>query len=189
MASLVHARLPGAAVTVFLGVLCSTSIAGEAQAACANADALPGHVSSRALGKATHCLVNRARTRHGLPRVRGNRRLSLAARRHGRDMVRRRYFAHRSLSGESVTQRIRSTGYARSARRWRAGENIAWGDGRQATPRRIVRGWMRSPSHRHNILARRFRELGVAAVPGAPVRRRSRRIAATYVHEFGRVTR
>jgi uncharacterized protein YkwD len=32
------------------------------------------------------------------------------------------------------------------------GENLAWGSGRQATPRAIFSMWMRSQGHRENIL-------------------------------------
>jgi len=51
-----------------------------------------------------------------------------------------------------------------------------------------VRAWMESPSHRRNVLARRFRELGVGVVSGAPVSRHVSQ-AATYAHEFGAVSR
>ncbi|WP_206055689.1 CAP domain-containing protein [Nocardioides sp. GY 10127] len=42
-----------------------------------------------------------------------------------------------------------------------AGENIAYG---YANGRAVVRAWMHSPGHRANILNKRFRLLGMAAV-------------------------
>ena len=177
------------AVTVSTGlVVVGAAVPATASAACAHADARPGQASNRALGLATHCLVNQERTRRSLRRLRGNWRLSLAARRHSRDMVRRSYFAHDSLSGMPFGERIRRTGYLRSARRWTAGENLAWGGGNRSTPRMNVRAWMRSPAHRRNVLTRGFRELGVGVVSGAPIRRHVSQ-AATYAHEFGAVSR
>ncbi|MDQ3587625.1 MAG: CAP domain-containing protein [Actinomycetota bacterium] len=154
--------------------------------ACPHADALPGQVSYRALGKATHCLVNVERRRHGRSALRSDGRLSRAARGHARDMVSYNYFGHTSRSGVGSTSRILRTGYTRGARRWSVGENIAWGADGRSTPRAILRAWMNSPSHRRNILSRRFSEVGVAAVPGAPVRG-GHPTEATFVHDFGRV--
>jgi len=169
-------------------VVAGVAVPATAAEACPYADARAGQVSNVALGRATHCLVNRERERRGLRRLRGNWRLSLAARRHSRDMVRRSYFAHLSLSGTPFERRVRGTGYLRSVGRWTIGENIAWGGGRRSSPRMNVRAWMESPSHRRNVLARRFRELGVGVVSGAPVSRHVSQ-AATYAHEFGAVSR
>ena len=157
--------------------------AGAAAAGCANVSASPSSVSSRTAVRTTVCLVNKERAAHGVRRVRLNRRLSRAAVRHGRDMVRRDYFSHVSPSGSTFLQRIRRTGYLRGARAWSAGENLAWGSDEGATPRSIVRAWMRSPGHRFNMLDGSFREIGVAVVRGAPDG--SGGPAATYVNAFG----
>jgi hypothetical protein len=39
-------------------------------------------------------------------------------------------------------------------RRWKVGENLAWGIGESSTPRSIVAAWMASAEHRKNILGR-----------------------------------
>lgn len=160
--------------------------AGPAAAAepCPNAVSRPGEVSYATLGRATLCLVNRERLARRLVALRANGRLTAAAQRHGRDMVRHAYFAHESRSGAPFTSRIRAAGYLRRVRSWRAGENIAWGRGERATPREIVRAWMESPPHRANVLGRSFRDLGVGVAPGAPVPERYGS-EATYVHDFG----
>jgi uncharacterized protein YkwD len=44
---------------------------------------------------------------------------------------------------------------------WRAGENIAWGNGEFGTVRKIMRSWLRSPGHRANIIAGDFDQFGV----------------------------
>jgi uncharacterized protein YkwD len=151
---------------------------------CRNADVQPANVSHRVVVRATLCLLNNARARHGLRRLRLQRRLGRAARSHSADMARRGYFSHDSLSGASFLDRIRRSGYLRRARSWMVGENIAWGTGTLSTPRSIVRAWMRSPGHRANILNGRFREIGVGITYNAPVRVAARP-AATYTTDFG----
>jgi uncharacterized protein YkwD len=157
---------------------------GASAKACKRAGAQPGQVSQRVVARATLCLLNRARVRRGVPKLRFNRRLGRAARGHSADMARRGYFSHNSRSGASFLDRIRRSGYLRRTRRWMVGENIAWGTGRLATPRSIVRAWMRSPGHRANILNRRFRHIGVGITYDAPVRVAGRP-AATYTTDFG----
>jgi uncharacterized protein YkwD len=80
-----------------------------------------------------------------------------------------------------------STDYVPARASWFLGENLAWGDQSKSTPRAIVRAWMASPEQRHDILARGFREIGIAIVVGAPVGGMSE--AATYATEFGAVHR
>jgi len=57
-------------------VVAGVAVPATAAEACAYADARAGQVSNVALGRATHCLVNRERERRGLRRLRGNWRLS-----------------------------------------------------------------------------------------------------------------
>jgi uncharacterized protein YkwD len=127
-------------------------------------------------------LVNAERRRRGLRALRVDRRLDAAATEHARDMVRRGFFAHVAPGGTSPTSRIRTAGYVLRGGSWRTAENLAWGRGRLASPARIVRGWMRSPGHRHNILNGRLRETGVGVVTGVPSRRSASGL--TYVQTF-----
>jgi len=161
----------------------ATVPAQTAQEACEAASARVGQASEDQLLRATLCLMNAERGRRGLPPLRLNNRLSDAADRHSRDMVRRRYFSHDSLTGASFIDRIRRSGYLRSARSWTVAENLAWGSGNRGTPEQIVRAWMASPGHRSNILTGRFREVGIGVSEGAPVRVGS--AAATYTTDFG----
>jgi uncharacterized protein YkwD len=48
------------------------------------------------------------------------------------------------------------------------GENLAWGTHANATPVRIVDGWMNSAGHRENILRPQFTEVGVGVAYDAP---------------------
>jgi uncharacterized protein YkwD len=149
-----------------------------------SANATPATAGHRTLVRSTLCLLNRERTTRGQRKLRLSKRLSRAAKRHSRDMVRRNYFSHNSLSGASFIDRIRGTGYMRGATMWMVGENLAWGSGRRSSPRMIVQSWMRSPGHRRNILTRRFRHIGIGIVFGAPANVGGRP-AATYSTEFG----
>lgn len=134
--------------------------------------------------QATLCVLNAARERHGVRPLRMNRRLSRAARRHARDMVRRNYFAHDSLGGATFVDRIRHSGYLRNAGAWFVGENIAWGSHHYSSPRSIGRMWMNSPGHRGNILNGRFRDIGIGLAFGAPVAGAGGP-ATTYATDFG----
>src|ERR671919_2757210 len=126
-----------------LAVLALTLVAApNAMAVCASASATPAEVAKRTVVRSTLCTLNAERARHGLPRLRLNKKLSAAARRHAGDMARRNYFAHDSLSGGTFVDRIRQTGYLRGARKWWVGENLAWGTHGRSAPRAITRMWM-----------------------------------------------
>jgi uncharacterized protein YkwD len=171
-------------LAVTLGVL-ALGVAGapsaSAQSACAGG--VPAGATEKALVGPTLCLLNEQRASRHMRRLRLNRRLSVAARRHAEDMVRRTYFSHDTPSGTDFVERIRRTGYFGSAVQWMVGENIAWGSEDQSTPQSIVQAWMQSPPHRHNILNRRFREIGIGVAFGAPESVDGP--AATYATDFG----
>ncbi len=175
--------LAAVAVALLALALVAAPRAEAAPTACQSAHSGPDEASRRQLVHATLCLLNETRRSHGLPRLRLNKKLSRAARVHARDMVSARYFAHDSRNGSSFVDRIRRTGYMRSARRWLVGENLAWGSGSRAEPGQIMQAWMNSPGHRKNILTRSFREIGIGVAKGAPTSVSSP--AATYATEFG----
>jgi uncharacterized protein YkwD len=132
------------------------------------------------------CLMNRARARFGLRPLRRNRCLHRVAARHAHDMVHRRYFAHTTPNGWDPGRRARASGYVPRAARWIVGENIAWGVAGAARPNWVMRAWMHSPPHRHNILSRHFHDVGIGVSRGVPVRGfRGVRLRATFSVEFG----
>ena len=102
--------------------------------------------------------MNRARAAHGLRPLSLDAKLQRAARSHSADMLRRGYFAH----GPFVTRILRS-----GARGPFVGENLAWGVGSRGQARGVVRGWLRSPLHRRNLLRPGFRRVGVASLVGS----------------------
>lgn len=119
------------------------------------------------LMKTIRCLHNRERRTHGLRNLRWNHDLSKAAAGHGKDMVRRNYFDHRSPSGKNHMDRLAAVGYGKSARCWSAGENL-FSSQTRLTPTQILAAWMGSPAHRHNILHAPWREFGLGVVMTSP---------------------
>jgi uncharacterized protein YkwD len=170
------------ALSVLAAMLAAAPSAMAARA-CQSANATPAQAAKRTMVRATLCTLNAQRARYGLSPLKLNKRLSKAARRHARDMVRRGYFSHDSLGGGTFVDRIRGTGYLRGAQRWSVGENLAWGTHGSSTPRAITTMWMNSPGHRSNILSASFREVGIGLALGAPGAGGGP--AATYATEFG----
>jgi uncharacterized protein YkwD len=117
---------------------------------------------------AVRCEINAIRVANGLRPVGATKALTVAAKRHSRDMVRRHYFAHVSPSGQTVTERVKRAGYLDGARAHHLGENIAFGSGSAGSPAAIVQAWMNSPPHRAIILTPDFRDAGVGIALGAP---------------------
>jgi uncharacterized protein YkwD len=158
--------------------------------ACRNADVVPqgSPASMRRAETALHCLLNQTRIRYRLKLLNPNRCLRKAALAHASDMVVRAYFAHDTPGGRDPGARARTAGYAPGRSRWVVGENLAWGTAPNGSPAWVQDNWMRSPTHRANVLRRDFRDVGVGAVSGAPpraVRSTRNRPAVTYAAEFG----
>jgi uncharacterized protein YkwD len=167
----------------------TASASGARPGAC-SAAAAHVSVSSETIAtaaSATLCLLNAERSRRGLKPLRMNARLAGVARAHSADMVRRGYFEHNSPNGRTPFDRILATKYVPRGASWALGENIGWGTDVLAQPASLVKAWMKSPSHRANILNARFREIGVGIVPGVPVRNGDLdgQAGATYTTDFG----
>lgn len=94
-------------------------------------------------------------------RVRWDPQLGAAAHAHSADMATKDYFSHTSPSGATAFDRIRLAGYQYRA----AGENIAAGRS-LATPRDVVKTWLRSPGHCRNLMKRTYRDIGVGLSTG-----------------------
>jgi uncharacterized protein YkwD len=176
-------RLPPLVLAVVAVALIAAPTA-SAGGGCVAANATTAHATKREIVRATLCQLNHTRAHHGLHRLRLNKRLSRAARRHARDMARRNYFSHDTLGGGSFLDRIRRTGYLRGAHSWIVGENLAWGSKGYCRPGTIMSMWMHSPGHRANILNSAFREVGIGIAYDAPVAHAGHP-AGTYATDFG----
>ena len=136
--------------------------------ACANADLEPTGRNGDQLADAMLCLLNQERAGRGLKGLAEDAKLLKAARRHSTDMVRRRYFDHRSPEGESMVDRAKEARYPARGRTWRVAENLAWGSGSSGSPRHVVSTWMNSSVHRDNVLNGSLRHAGVGVSGGTP---------------------
>ncbi|WP_205697629.1 CAP domain-containing protein [Conexibacter sp. SYSU D00693] len=157
----------------------------QSNADCNDADLLPTAANLGRIRSATLCLLNKERRAQGRTALSEHVTLRGAATSYAREMVAGQFFAHDAPSGSTMLSRLKRTTYLKAARTWAVGENLAWGSGELATPRRTVAAWMASPGHKRNILDGRFRHIGIGIVRGAPVRVDGDLPAATYVTEFG----
>lgn len=106
--------------------------------------------------------VNQSRRDHGLPPLERGTALDEAAQNHAEDMLRRSYYSHRSPEGNTPMDRYRAAGGGTASL---VAENIARCTGcplppDKATVRELHKGWMNSPEHRDNILARGLERFG-----------------------------
>jgi len=144
---------------------------------------MPAADNLAAVRRATLCLLNVERTGHGLSKLHANDALRRAAQPYAQKMVAEKFFDHVSPGGGTFIRRVARSAYLGGTNGWSLGENLAWGGGILATPGKIVRAWMRSPEHRHNILNGAYRDIGIGVALGTPV---GSTAGATYVNEFGK---
>lgn len=102
-----------------------------------------------------------------------NENLRAAARLHARDMAQNDYFSHESRDGRSMLDRVRNAGFGGCT----VGENIAQG---HRDPEAVMAGWMESEGHCANLLAPRYRTLGVGYYDGPDAKLRR-----LWVQNFG----
>ena len=160
------------------------SVVADAVAGCANSGLQPTPSNLEQVNKSVLCLINGERRNRRIEKLKRNSRLDRSAGAHADDMVAKKYFSHQTQSGARLADRVRKTGYLTSDS-WLLGENLAWGTGFLQTPSVVVAGWMNSPSHRRNILDRKFKDVGLAATYGLPIETVNG--GTTYVNNFGMV--
>jgi len=104
-------------------------------------------------------LVNKARIAEGLSTLVHSDILDLAAKEKANDMVKNDYFAHTSPKGVDPWYWLKKAGYDYKY----AGENLAIN---YDNAKEQQMAWMKSDSHRKNILNEKYQETGVAVVEG-----------------------
>lgn len=104
--------------------------------------------------------VNAVRAAHGLPRLAFGGKLSRAADRHSRRLLRSRVLTHQAPGEAPLASRL-----ARAARVHPIGE-VVYFTARGARSADIVRAWMDSPGHRAVLLSRDFGRAGVGIRTG-----------------------
>jgi len=107
--------------------------------------------------------INAVRATHGLVPVKLSTPLTVVATQHSEEMAARGYFAHESADGSAFWKRVQLRYASASFGYWSTGENLVWASPDLDAPKAIDL-WMASPAHRANILARRWREIGISLV-------------------------
>ncbi|MEK7538059.1 MAG: CAP domain-containing protein [Patescibacteria group bacterium] len=100
-------------------------------------------------------LTNQARQQRQITALKSNPLLSKAAASKAADMARRQYFAHVSPSGLTPWAWFKQAGYSYTY----AGENLALDF---VSSEDVVNAWLKSPSHRRNLLGAKYKDIGVA---------------------------
>jgi uncharacterized protein YkwD len=129
-------------------------------ASCAGATTAAGNMHSSL--EAMYCGINLVRRSFGLSPVRGSRPLNRSSLLKA-DAVRRCGFSH-TPCGMPFAMTFQRAGYL-PARAF--AENLAWGQGELGSPVQALSMWLHSPPHRRNLLARRWRDLGIAVERGS----------------------
>lgn len=104
-------------------------------------------------------LLNQNRQAKGLDALKENPVLDQAAKAKAADMLKNDYFAHTSPQGKTPWDWFKKAGYGYKY----AGENLAVN---YTNAEQQQEAWMKSPSHRANILNGHYTETGVAVVEG-----------------------
>lgn len=103
-------------------------------------------------------LLNLDRKKKGLQPLASDPQLAKVARNHAIDMVKRGYFDHTNLQGQSPFDRLNANGIAFNA----AAENI----GQNTSVPELQSAWMASPGHRTNILTPGYTHVGIGLAAG-----------------------
>jgi uncharacterized protein YkwD len=139
----------------------SLAVAGPAGAASGGDQRTLSSVA--ALNTQVLASVNQVRVQHGLVPLTLSVKLSAAALQHSSEMAKDGYFTHESHDGTAFWQRVQQYYGSKGFPYWSVGENLVW-----AAPDLDASGaiklWLGSPEHRANLLAPRWREVGLAAV-------------------------
>lgn len=101
-------------------------------------------------------LMNKARAKKGLPTLKPDPLITLAAKDHSTAMNTHKFFEHKGLKGEGFATRMLRRGYPIST----SGENIAMSE----DPARVFQMWVDSPSHNKNMFGKKFSRIGLSRV-------------------------
>lgn len=104
-------------------------------------------------------LTNQKRVENGLAPLQFNKELAFAAQAKAEDMFSKDYWAHNAPDGITPWHFIKKSGYEYKY----AGENLARGFTNSSD---IVDAWMKSTSHRENMLSKNYEDIGFALMEG-----------------------
>jgi hypothetical protein len=104
-------------------------------------------------------LTNQERQKNNLEALHYNSTLSESAKKKAEDMFKNDYWAHTSPQGKTPWDFLNEVGYQYTV----AGENLAKDFSNNDS---VIKAWMKSPSHKANILHPKYKEIGIAVVDG-----------------------
>ena len=109
-------------------------------------------------------LINEERRKKGLTQLSWDASLSQLAREYSAKMARENFFSHYDSKGEAVDDRAN----AMRIKNWsKIGENLFYCEGYDNPNLTAVRGWMKSPTHRDNILDPDYNVSGIGIAKSA----------------------
>lgn len=141
-----------------LAVLVATGLLAASALATA-----PAEWSLPTLNRRVLTAVNKFRVAHGLVRLRKSRALDKAARQHSLEMGKLGRFVHSSADGTVFWRRIQHYFGSRNYSHWSVGENLVW-VAPSVSAGRAMKMWIASPEHLRNLLAPKWRQIGISAV-------------------------
>jgi uncharacterized protein YkwD len=141
----------------------SKSSAQEAPSSSSGARASTSTAVAAELQRLVAAEINVARHERGLPRLAPSSQLSRAGQEHARRLAVAGYFSHDWPDGTPFGTWIRRFYPVAGARRWSAGENLAWSS-QPITAQQAVELWLASPEHRRIMLSRTWRQVGLGVI-------------------------
>lgn len=146
------------AIAIAVAALVATGLLAASAVAKARPEKSLGTLNHRVL-----VALNSFRVAHGLVPLRNSGALDRSARQHSLEMGRLGYFGHSSADGTPFWRRIKHYYSSEGRAYWSVGENLLWRSPSASTAR-AMKMWIASPEHLRNLLATRWRQIGISAV-------------------------
>ena len=139
------------------------SSAQSAPAASSNVQAATTAAVDATLQRLVAAQINVVRRSYGRSRLTVSSALTRAGSEHARQLALAGYFSHDWSDGTPFGSWIRRFYPPAGARRWSAGENLAWATP-AVTAQQAVEMWLVSPEHRRILLSKTWRQVGLGVV-------------------------
>jgi len=148
---------------LWLAVAVAAATLGTAGASASSVQHRRAALALTGLERGVLADINSFRSEHGLVPLRLSAQLTDAARQHSHEMAADGYFAHNSYDGLVFWKRIQRYYSSGMFGFWSVGENLLWSSP-SVTASGALELWEHSPEHLANLLAPRWREIGISAV-------------------------
>jgi uncharacterized protein YkwD len=129
-----------------------TIVVPSAGAIAANPKTTHSAIVQKLLGQ-----INRERGKRGLAPLTADQKLTAAAQRHAEEQARFNHLDHKSINGDSVSDRVSKAGFNWSF----VAENLAAG---RETTEATIQDWIKSPGHNKNLFTKQASHFGAAYI-------------------------